>query len=206
MWAYYIHYKYAQTSKLKRGVNLLYRRYPSLKMRSLDMSRFAEDAQHILDIYNDAWSKNWGHVPMTDNEFAHLAKDLKQIIDPKIVFIIEDDGYPVAFSITLPNINLALRHVRSGNLLPKGLFQLLSRAWFGGIHEGRTLLMGVRKSHQGKGLDAMLNLKVIESLPEDGYFASEMSWVLDSNKAMMNAMDQMGGTPEKEYVMLEKQL
>ena len=206
MWAYYIHYKYAKTAKLKRGVNLLYRRYPSLKMRHLDMKRFEEDAQNILDIYNDAWSNNWGHVPMTKAEFAHMAHDLKQIVDPKIVFILEDDGYPVGFSLTLPNINMALKHVRNGHLLPTGLFQLLLRAKFGGIHEGRTLLMGVRKSHQGKGLDAMLNLKVIEDLPRDGYFASEMSWVLDSNKSMMNAMEHMGGTPEKEYVMLQKGL
>ena len=206
MWAYYIHYKYAKTAKLKRGVNLLYRRYPSLKMRQMDKKRFDEDAKHILDIYNDAWSNNWGHVPMTDAEFAHMANDLKQIADPKIIFILEDDGYPVAFSLTLPNINMALKHVRNGHLLPTGLLQLLLRAKFGGIHEGRTLLMGVRQSHQGKGLDAMLNLKVIEDLPRDGYFASEMSWVLDSNKAMMNAMEHMGGTPEKEYVMLQKPL
>ena len=206
MWAYYIHYKYTNTEKLERGVNLLYRRYPTLKMRHLDMKRFEEDAQHILDIYNDAWSENWGHVPMTKPEFKHLANDLKQVVDPKIVFILEDDGYPVAFSLTLPNINLALQNARSGRLLPNALPQLLLRGKFGGIHEGRTLLMGVRKSHQGKGLDAILNLTVIKDLPEDGYYASEMSWVLDSNKPMMNAMEHMGGTPEKEYVMLEKEL
>ena len=204
MWAYYIHYKYAKTEKLKRGVNLVKRRYPKLHLRTLDMKRFDSDADMILDIYNEAWSHNWGHVPMTNAEFAQLAKELKLIVDPKAVFILEDDGIPVAFSLTLPNINLALKSVKDGNLLPTGLFKLLISAKFGGIHEGRTLLMGVRLPYQGKGLDAILNLTVIERLPTYGYFASEMSWVLDSNKPMMNAMDSIGGTPDKEYVMLEK--
>ena len=206
MWAYYIHYKYAKPEKLRRGVNLIMRRYPSLHLRNFDTKRFDEEAQTVLDIYNEAWSENWGHVPMTDAEFAQLAKELKQILDPRCLFILEDDGVPVAFSLTLPNINLALKHVKNGNLLPTGVFQLLLSGKFGGIHEGRTLLMGVRKAYHGKGLDAILNLAVIEKLPTYGYFASEMSWVLDSNKPMMIAMERMGGVPEKEYVMIEKPL
>lgn len=206
MWAYYIHYKYAKIDKLKRGVGLLMRRYPDIKLRSMDMKHFDEEARHILDIYNDAWGNNWGHVPMTDAEFAQLAKDLKQIVDPNVIYILEDKGTPVAFSITLPDINLALRHVKNGKLFPTGLFQLLFRAKFGGIHNGRTLLMGVKQAYQGKGLDAILNLAIIEGGPKNGYYGSEMSWVLDSNKAMMNALIDFGGTYEKEYVMLEKTL
>ena len=206
MWAYYIHYKYARTEKLKRGVKILERRNPGIKLRTIDMSRFEEDARAIVDVYNDAWSNNWGHVPMTDAELAHLAKDLKQILDPNIIYILEDEGEPIAFSITLPNINQALEHVKDGRLLPTGLFQLLLRAKFGGIHDGRTLLMGVRKAYQGKGLDAMLNLATIENGPKHGYFGSEMSWVLDNNKAMMNAMGVIGGTQDKEYAMFEKTL
>ncbi len=206
MWAYYIHYKYAKIDKLKRGVGLLMRRYPNIKLRTIDMKRFDEEARHILDIYNDAWGNNWGHVPMTSAEFVHLAKDMKQIIDPNVVYILEDEGTPVAFSITLPNINLALRYVKDGRLFPTGFFQLLLRAKFGGIHDGRTLLMGVKQSYQGKGLDAILNLAIIEGGPKHGYYGSEMSWVLDSNKAMMNALIDFGGAYEKEYVMLEKSL
>ncbi|MFK7847275.1 MAG: hypothetical protein AB8G77_18415 [Rhodothermales bacterium] len=206
MWAYYIHYKYAKIDKLKRGVGLLMRRYPDLKLRTIDMKRFDEEARHILDIYNDAWGNNWGHVPMTNGEFAQMAKDLKQIIDPQVIYMLEEKGVPIGFSITLPNINLALKHVKNGRLFPTGLFQLLFRAKFGGIHDGRTLLMGVRQSHQGKGFDAILNLAIIEGGPKNGYYGSEMSWVLDNNKAMMNALIDFGGTYEKEYVMLEKML
>ena len=206
MWAYYIHYKYARTEKLKRGVKILKHRNPNITLRSLDMKRFDRDARAILDIYNDAWGNNWGHVPMTEAEFAHMAKDMKQIIDPNVVYLLEDNGVPMAFSITLPNLNLALQHVKRGRLFPTGLFQLLLRAKFGGIHDGRTLLMGIKQAYQGKGLDAMLNLAIIEDGPKNGYFGSEMSWVLDNNKAMMKAMDVMGGTREKEYGMFEKKL
>ena len=206
MWAYYIHYKYAKTDKLRRGVNILKRRYPNITIRTLDMKRFDEEARTILEIYNDAWEHNWGHVPMTESEFAHLAKDMKEIIDPNIVYLLEDDGNPFAFSLTLPNINHALKHIKNGKLLPTGLFQLLLRAKFGGIHDGRTLLMGIQKAYQGKGLDAILNLAIIDDGPNHGYFGSEMSWVLDSNKPMMNAMESFGGVCDKEYAMFEKTL
>jgi hypothetical protein len=205
MWAYYINNKYLSIEKLRRGVDLIYRRRPTLSLRKLDMGQFDRDARIVLDIYNDAWSNNWGHVPMTPNEFAHLAKDLKKVVDPNIVYILEDAGRPVAFSVSLPNINLALRHT-NGRLLPFGLFQLLLRARFGGIYECRTLLMGVIKEYQGMGLDAIMNLQIMIDGPKNGYMASEMSWVLDNNPAMINAMMSFGGVKDKEYAMFERQL
>lgn len=203
MWAYYVHKKYAQTDKLRRGAQLVHRRNPGLRLRNLDMKRFDEEARVILDIYNEAWSNNWGHVPMTPREFAHLAKEMKQIVDPRIVFLIEDDSGPVAFSITLPNLNQALRHVKDGRLLPLGLPKLLAYSSFGGVHDCRTLLMGVRQQYQGRGLDAILNLTIIEEGPRYGYDGSELSWVLDSNAPMRNAAIAMGAVVDKEYALLE---
>ncbi len=203
MWAYYVHRKYVSVDKLKRGVDFVYRRNPSLAIREMDMSRFDEEARIILDIYNEAWSRNWGHVPMTDAEFAQLAKEMKQVVDPRVVFIVEDDGHPVAFSISLPNINQALIHIRNGRLLPFGLPKLLARAKLGGISEVRTLLMGSRLKWQGKGLDAILNLATIERGPTYGYEGSEMSWVLDSNPRLINALHNIGGVRDKEYAMYE---
>ncbi len=204
MWAYYLHHKYVQTDKLQRGVNLVHRRNPGLSIRTLNMSRFREDADIILDIYNEAWSDNWGHVPMTVREFERLAKEMKQIVDPRLVYIIEDPQGPVAFSISLPDLNQALKHVHNGRLLPLGLPKLLAYAKFGAVHECRTLLMGVRKRYQGRGLDAILNLATITDGPRIGYYASELSWVLDSNGPMKNALDSMGAVVDKEYGMFER--
>lgn len=206
MWAYYIHKNYVTTDKLERGVELIRKRNPGITLRTLEMDRFDEEARTILHIYNDAWSGNWGHVPMTEAEFGQLARELKQIVDPNIIFILEDDGRPVAFSISLPNVNQLLRHVRDGRLLPLGLPRMLAYAKFGGLYECRTPLMGVLRAYQGRGLDAVLNLAIIQEGPKLGYDASEMSWVLDSNMRLRNALESFGGVVDKEYAMFEKSL
>ncbi len=203
MWAYYIHKKYVNTEKLRRGVDLVKRRYPELSVRTIDMDRFEEEAKTILHIYNDAWSQNWGHVPMTAAEFAQLAKDMKQIIDPRIVYLLENEGKPVAFSISIPNVNQLLKRVKDGRLMPLGLPKMLAYANFGGLYEVRTPLMGVLREYQGRGLDAVLHLAIIERGPTLGYDASEMSWVLDSNSVLRNALESFGAVRDKEYAMLE---
>jgi hypothetical protein len=204
MWAYYVHKKYVTPEKLERGVELVKRRNPTLKLRTLDMSRFDEDARHVLRIYNDAWANNWGHVPMTEREFEHLAADLKQIVDPRMVFILEDEHEPVAFSISLPNINLALKHISDGRLFPLGLPKLLLHAKGCGFHEVRMPLMGVVQKYQGRGLDAMVVLATIQHGPPLGYVACEMSWVLDNNHRLRNALHAMNGVVDKEYALFEK--
>ncbi len=206
MWAYYVHKKYVRVDKLRRGVEIVRRRNPTVTVRKLDMSRIDEDARHVLDIYNEAWSENWGHVPMTPAEFQHLVRDLKQIVDPEIVYILEDAGTPIAFSVAIPNLNLALKHVRDGRLLPLGLPRLLGASTFGGIYECRMPLMGVRKKYHGRGLDSILIYETIVRGPQAGYDACEMSWVLDSNKVLLNALHSLGGVVDKEYAMFERSL
>lgn len=203
MWAYYIHKKYVDTEKLRRGAEIVKRRNPGVTLRNIDMRRFAEESKTILHIYNDAWSRNWGHVPMTEPEFAQLAKEMKQIIDPRIVYILEDNGRPVAFSISIPNINQLLKRVNDGRLVPLGLPKMLAYANFGGLYEVRTPLMGILREYQGRGLDAILNLAIIEEGPTHGYDASEMSWVLDSNMVLRNALESFGAVVDKEYAMME---
>jgi GNAT superfamily N-acetyltransferase len=206
MWAYYVHKKYVKVDKLRRGVQLVKRRTPNLELRTLDMEQFDKEARTILAIYNDAWENNWGHVPMTDAEFEQLAHDLKQIVDPEMVFLLEHEGTPVAFSISLPNLNMALQHVSDGRLFPLGLPKLLAYAQFGGIYEVRMPLMGVRKEYQGRALDSLLVLATIENGPPNGYDACEMSWVLDTNQRLINSLESMGGVVDKEYAMFEKPL
>ncbi|MEQ9105596.1 MAG: hypothetical protein RIE53_12970 [Rhodothermales bacterium] len=203
MWAYYSHIKYLDDAKLNRGRDLIMRRYPGLSARRLDMSRFEEEAATILDIYNDAWSRNWGHVPMTDPEFTQLASELKQIVDPRLVVMVEDEGEPVAFAISLPDLNYALKTLKTGRLLPFGLFKLLMLAKSGVIREIRMPLMGVRLSHQGRGLDAMLIAETINTGREIGVQGCEMSWVLDTNMKLRNALEAMNGVKDKEYALFD---
>ena len=206
MWAYYVHEAYVNKDKLRRGAEIVMRRNPGLSLRTLDESRFWEDADAILKIYNEAWSQNWGHVPMTEHEFKHLAKDLKQVIEPELVYILEMEGAPVAFAISIPNLNQALRHVPSGRLFPLGLPKLLAYAKLGAVYEIRMPLMGVLPEYHGRGFDAILVDATIQNGLEAGYDACEMSWVLDVNMPLVNSLDKLGAVRDKEYAMMEKAL
>ena len=202
MWAYYLHKKYVEYERLKRGVDLVKRRTPGLSLRTLDTDRFEEEVRTVREIYNDAWADNWGFVPMTEAELQQFADELKQIVDPEIVFFVEHEGVPVGFSVALPDVNQALRHVPDGRLFPLGLPKLLLNFYYG-IYECRMPLMGIRKEYQGKGLDTMLVLATIENGPAHGYDACEMSWVLDTNERLKNHVTSLGAVVDKEYAMFE---
>jgi GNAT superfamily N-acetyltransferase len=202
MWAYYLHKKYVEYERLKRGVDLVKRRTPGLSLRTLDTDRFEEEVRTVREIYNDAWADNWGFVPMTEAELQQFVNELKQIVDPEIVFFVEHEGVPVGFSVALPDVNQALRHVPDGRLFPLGLPKLLLNLYYG-IYECRMPLMGIRKEYQGKGLDTMLVLATIENGPAHGYDACEMSWVLDTNERLKNHVTSLGAVVDKEYAMFE---
>jgi len=205
MWAYYVHKKYCQFERLQRGVDIVKERTPGLSVRTLDMDRFEEEARTIREIYNAAWAENWGFVPVTEAEFMQLADEMEQIVDPEMVFFVEHEGTPVGFSIALPNINQALRHVPDGRLFPLGLPKLLLNLYYG-VYECRMPLMGIRPAFQGKGLDSMLVLNTIENGPPNGFDACEMSWVLDTNDRLKNHVEQLGGVKDKEYALFELEM
>jgi len=202
MWSFYAHIKYAKMERLRRGTEIAKRRTPGLEVRTLDMDRFDEEARVVREIYNEAWSDNWGHVSMTEAEFEQLADELKQIVDPNMVFFVEHEGEPVAFSAALPDLNEALRHVPDGRLFPLGLPKLLLNAHYG-IDNLRMPLMGVRPEYRGKGIDAMLILETMESAIPNDYVGCETSWILDTNDRLLNMIDKIGATQDKEYAMFE---
>ena len=206
MWAYFVHAAYIEKEKLRRGADIVMRRNPGLSIRTLRIDDFWTDARHVLDIYNAAWSGNWGSVPMTENEFRELAKGLKQIIDPELVFFVEKDGKPVAFSVSIPNLNLALKHIPGGRLLPTGLPKLLAYDKLGALNELRMPLMGVLPEFHKQGFHAPLVNQTIQDGLKKGYYACEMSWVLDVNAPLINALDKMGAVKDKEYAMFEKRI
>lgn len=206
MWAYYVHQKYVKTERLRRGVRLLRKRNPSLSIRPVEMSRFHKEAKLIRDIYNDAWADNWGHVPVTDAEFAQLAENLKQIVDPALALILELDDEPIAFSVTFPDINKVLRYIPNGRLFPFGLAKLLLYTQLFSITSTRMALMGVRREHQGKGFGSIPILETIDQGLAKGYDDCELSWVLDSNHPMKNAIEALGGVKDKQYGMFATEL
>ncbi len=203
LWAYYIHRKHVAMDRLRRGAAIVHRRTPGLSLRILDMSRFDEEVTTVREIFNDAWSDNWGFVPITDHEFSHLAGAMKQIIDPNMCFFVELDGTPVGFTITLPDINPALQRLPNGRLFPFGFAKLLILTKFAKVRELRMPLMGIRKAYQGRALDVLPVLESIEKSTHYGYSACETSWILDNNHVMKNLLDSIHAVVDKEYAILE---
>lgn len=175
-----------------------------IRIRTIDVKRFWEEVEVIKRIYNDAWSANWGFVPMTDAEFNHLAKDLKTVLDPRVVLIAEKDGEPVAFSLTLPDFNQALKKV-NGRLFPLGLPLLLYHARH--IRQVRVLALGIAKKVQNwSGLGAALYYESFRRGVEAGYRSCEFSWTLESNDLINRSMRLFGARIYKRYRIYRKTL
>jgi len=189
--------------RIDRAEAIVKRRLPNLKIREVNLKNFDTEVKIIREIFNKAWAKNWGFTPLSKEEFRHLAKDLKTIVDTDIAHVAEIDGKPVGFSIALPDFNQALKHI-NGKLLPFGIFKLLyySRK----IDRIRTALMGILPEYQGKGIDALLHREAIRNGLEKGYTSSELGWVLENNVEMVRVAERIGGSVEKVYRMYKKEM
>ena len=180
-----------------------------VQTRFLRKSRFKDELIIIRDIFNDAWSQNWGFVPWTDPEFQHLGNDLKMVVDEDLVVIASVDGKPSAFIVGLPNINEAIRDL-DGRLLPFGWLKLLWRLKVKCPATARVPLMGVRCQYHDTMLGAALAFSVIADLQlgmvKRGMRELELSWILADNKGMRNIIEAITGRVYKTYRIFSKQL
>ena len=181
-----------------------------IEIRPVDMSNFDEEATLILSILNEAWSKNWGFVPITDREVQYIKGKLKAVIYPPINLIAYYDGEPAAFMLCLPDVNEAIIDMK-GSLLPFGWVKLLwnlKRKNWGG---GRVPLMGVLPEHQNSRLASQLAFMMIETIRSWGVETmgakrAEVGWILDDNQGMIAIADAIEGTINREYSVYEKTL
>jgi GNAT superfamily N-acetyltransferase len=188
--------------RLVRGVERL-QRAERIRIRPLDVKRLSEEVVRIKAIYNSAWERNWGFVPMTEAEFDHLARKLRPVVDPNVCLIAEVDGEPVGFALALPDYNRALRYT-NGRLFPFGVLKLLwHRKKIDGV---RVLTLGVTPGYRKKGLDAMLYLKLFRNGVPRGYRWAECSWILEDNWEMRRGLERMGARVYKTYRIYEKSL
>jgi hypothetical protein len=180
-----------------------------VSFRPILMRRFGEELRTIVDIFNDAWSDNWGFVPMTPAEVDYMGKNLKPILRPEYAWIGEIEGRPAAMAVTLPNINEAIADLR-GRLLPFGWAKLLWRLKVRGTRSARMVLMGVRKRYQGTARGAALALGVTEAVRRwnamHGATEAELSWVLEDNHPTRDMIELLGGRAYKIYRIYGKSL
>ncbi|HLV60985.1 MAG TPA: hypothetical protein VKY51_06230 [Fredinandcohnia sp.] len=169
-------------------------------VRPINLRDFDAEVARIKEIYNSAWEKNWGFVPVTDKEFNHIAKDMKTLAVPDLLLIAEVKGEPVAFSMTIPDLNQALAKV-GGRLttfgIPIGLVKLL---WYmRKINRARLITLGVKEPYRKRGIDAILYLDTLRAARKLGYLGGEISWTLEDNVLVNRSIEMMGGKRYKTY-------
>tara|TARA_B100000315_G_scaffold244744_1_gene269825 strand:+ start:3273 stop:4442 length:1170 start_codon:yes stop_codon:yes gene_type:complete len=180
-----------------------------ITVRPLQRANFKRDISILQDIFNDAWSDNWGYIPFTKAEFSHLAQNLKYLVADNLVQIAEVDGVPSAMIVVFPNVNEAI-HDLNGRLFPFGWIKLLWRLKATYPKTARIPLMGVRKRYQRSLLGTALAFMVIDAVREPGLKRGiqevELSWILEDNHGMRSILDSLGGTPYKQYRIYQKEL
>jgi len=180
-----------------------------VRIRSLRREHFSEELEILQDIFEDAWSENWGFVPFTKAEFKHLGQNLKHLVHTEYIQIAEVDGSPDAMIIGVPNVNESIQNL-NGRLLPFGWLKLLWRLKVNRPQAARVPLMGVRKCHHNSFLGAALALMVVERVRRLGvkYGAKklELSWILEDNAGMRKILESIGGVVYKRYRIYGKGL
>ena len=185
-------------------------RNPHIRIRMVDKSKFDAEARLILNLLNDAWSNNWGYVPLTEAEIKYAGKKLKPIIFSELVRIAEVDGEPVAFMLTIPDINELLQDL-NGELFPFNWIKLLWRLRKPRTRRLRVPLMGVAKKLHHTRLASQLAFMMIEYTRRDGttkYGAThgEFGWILEDNKGMLSIAQLPGAAINHRYRIYEKAL
>lgn len=196
--------------ELSQRIFAMGERSDRIRIRCVDKSRFDEEAALILSILNDAWSDNWGFVPFTDAEVAYAGKKLKPIVYEDLIRIAEVDGEPVAFMMTIPDLNEKLRDF-GGTLWPFNWAKLL---WWLRKPQVRTMrvpLMGVVKKLQASRMASQLAFMLVEhirraSVSKYGAVRGDFGWVLASNGPMRSVGEAVGGVVNKVYRIYEKPL
>ena len=193
--------------KIQRIADMVKKRH-NVTIRSIrtDKKHFDEEIEKMIVVYNKAWEKNWGFVPLNDEEFRHYANELKIMLDPRLCFVAEVDGEAVGFSLTLPDLHQLLKHT-GGKTLPMLWHLFVRKTQFrlvGIVNEIRIAVLGVIREYRRKGLEAAFYEQNFINTIKMGVKRGEISWVLETNYDMINGAKMMGAKHYKTYRIYEK--
>ena len=176
----------------------------NITIRNINLKDFKNETEKILKVYNAAWEDNSGFVPMTDDEFKYLAKDLKMVLDKDFALIAEHNGEVIGFALAIPDINQVLLKIKRGRLLPTGIFKLLLGKKH--INYVRVLALGVNKEYRKAGIEAFFYAEIIQKAIDKKLKGGEASWILENNEMMNKGLLKMNAKVYKRYRILEKAL
>ncbi|MCP4213542.1 MAG: GNAT family N-acetyltransferase [bacterium] len=174
-----------------------------LVLRDANLKNYAEESLKIFQVFNKAWEENWGHYPLTEDQFKFFAKELKPILRSEFVIIAEYEDEFAGFILTFPDICEAVRRA-NGRLLPFGIFKMM--AAMKQAKRLRTMLMGVLPEYRKKGLEVYFILETIERAKKLGYEASDLSLIVDSNEAMISSLEKLGANKYRSYRIVTKKI
>jgi GNAT superfamily N-acetyltransferase len=175
-----------------------------ITIRKINLKKFKEEAASLREVYNKAWDKNTGFVPLNDEEFDYQAKDLKLVLDQDFCLVAEKDGKLVGFGAAIPDMNQIQIKIKKGRLLPTGIFKLLlGKSKVTGI---RILLLGVVDGYRKMGIEACIYARIIKAYREKGLKYAEAGWTLEHNDLVNNAIIAIKGDPYKKYRIFEKSI
>ncbi len=196
--------------EIPRVMRTLIQRYSKkVQVRPLKRKDFKVEMEILRNLFNDAWSENWGFIPFTEAEFAELGTSLRLLVSDEFIQIAEVNGVPAAFMVVLPNLNEVFSEL-NGSLFPFGWFKLIKKLRSNKIHTGRIPLMGVRKQFQNTPLGIALACMVIDAPKPAAKIKNikevELSWILENNQGMRGILDSIGSKQYKRYRIYGKTL
>lgn len=203
LYAYLLEEATFHLDRLNRITEKLEKRETQLRIRPINLKIFDKELTIVKELYNQAWSKNWGFVPLTEAEIDDLAKNLKPLVVPDLVLFAYWGEEPVGFSVALPDYNEVLKRLNGKIGLLGGLkFLYYSKK----IHKIRVMLLGVKHDFRKKGIEGFLYIETFKRGIHRGYYRAECSWILESNLLMQHGLEAMGGKRYKTYRIYEAPL
>jgi len=200
LYAYRLEQSFFLVDRLTRITERSIRKEPQLWVRPIDLHHFNKELKIVKEIYNNAWSRNWGFVPLTDEEMDDLAKNLKPLVVPDLVLFAYSGEEPVGFSVSIPDYNEVLKHL-NGKV---GLLGALKYLYYSRkINTVRVMLLGVNRAFRKKGIEGLLYLETFKRGIKKGYPKAECSWVLENNPLIQRGIEAMGGKRYKTYRIYE---
>jgi GNAT superfamily N-acetyltransferase len=188
--------------KVARGAAIARDRF-HVTLRNIDMKRFGEELGRVKEIYNSAWEKNWGFVPMTEHEIDHMASQLKPALVPDLTFFAEIAGETVGFLLMLPDVNVALKPLH-GKLFPFGIVRLL---WtLPRIKVTRLMALGVKSGFRRRGVEMALVNAISLATHARGIEWAEVGWTLEDNDLINSVITNFVPEPYKTYRIYERPL
>ena len=180
-----------------------------IKVRSMRSGKFRDELNIVMDIFNDAWSENWGFVPFDEAKIEHMANQIRPIMFREGLWIGEYQGKPIAYIWMIPDVNEAIEGL-NGSILPFGWLKLFWRLKIRGVKQARIPLMGLRKEFHNTRIGLSLVAKLCETVFEvgrkKGFSHCELSWILENNSGMISICEQASAVPYKKYRMYQKKI